>query len=99
MPTVDECLQHESNSFINSSHCTPCYWLPRGLHRQPLPVSSACTKNTPSFFLRLHCNPATMSSGQVLKAEKDFTKEADTTIPEAEKLGSVCLKCMLWKRN
>jgi 26S proteasome regulatory subunit N5 len=31
-----------------------------------------------------------MSSGAVLKADKDFTKEADAAIPEAEKLGSVC---------
>lgn len=30
-----------------------------------------------------------MSSGEVLKAEKDFTKEADVQIPEAEKLGQV----------
>ncbi|KAF2022335.1 hypothetical protein BU24DRAFT_338519 [Aaosphaeria arxii CBS 175.79] len=28
-----------------------------------------------------------MSSGQVLKAEKDFTKEVDKLLPEAEKLG------------
>jgi len=28
-----------------------------------------------------------MSSGEVLKAEKDFSKEADAQIPEAEKLG------------
>src|SRR5690242_14965220 len=30
-----------------------------------------------------------MSSGEVLKADKDFTKEADVQIPEAEKLGQV----------
>jgi 26S proteasome regulatory subunit N5 len=30
-----------------------------------------------------------MSSGQVLKADKDFTKEVDKALPEAEKLGSV----------
>lgn len=30
-----------------------------------------------------------MSSGEVLKAEKDFSKEADAQIPEAEKLGAV----------
>jgi len=30
-----------------------------------------------------------MSSGEVLKADKDFTKEADAIIPEAEKLGAV----------
>ena len=30
-----------------------------------------------------------MSSGQVLKAEKDFTKEVDKLIPEAEKLAKV----------
>jgi len=35
-----------------------------------------------------------MSSGQVLKAEKDFSKEVDKAVPEAEKLGSVCLKCL-----
>ena len=33
-----------------------------------------------------------MSSGEVLKAEKDFTKEADAQIPEAEKLGAVSVK-------
>jgi 26S proteasome regulatory subunit N5 len=32
-----------------------------------------------------------MSSGEVLKADKDFTKETDAAIPEAEKLGAVCL--------
>jgi 26S proteasome regulatory subunit N5 len=32
-----------------------------------------------------------MSSGEVLKADKDFSKEADVAIPEAEKLGSVCM--------
>jgi hypothetical protein len=32
-----------------------------------------------------------MSSGEVLKADKDFTKEVDAAIPEAEKLASVCL--------
>jgi len=36
-------------------------------------------------------DPATMSSGEVLKADKDFTKEVDAAIPEAEKLASVCL--------
>lgn len=30
-----------------------------------------------------------MSDGAVLKAEKDFTKEVDTAIPEAEKLAQV----------
>jgi 26S proteasome regulatory subunit N5 len=30
-----------------------------------------------------------MSSGPVLKADKDFTKEVDKALPEAEKLGSV----------
>jgi 26S proteasome regulatory subunit N5 len=30
-----------------------------------------------------------MAIGEVLKADKDFTKEADAAIPEAEKLGSV----------
>lgn len=30
-----------------------------------------------------------MSSGQVLKAEKDFTNEVDKLLPEAEKLGEV----------
>jgi hypothetical protein len=34
-------------------------------------------------------DPATMAIGEVLKADKDFTKEADAAIPEAEKLGSV----------
>jgi 26S proteasome regulatory subunit N5 len=32
-----------------------------------------------------------MSSGEVLKADKDFSKEADSQIPEAEKLGKVLL--------
>lgn len=32
-----------------------------------------------------------MSSGQVLKADKDFTKEVDKALPEAEKLGEVCI--------
>jgi 26S proteasome regulatory subunit N5 len=31
-----------------------------------------------------------MSAGEVLKADKDFTKEVDAAIPEAEKLASVC---------
>jgi len=30
-----------------------------------------------------------MSSGQVIKAEKDFTKEVDKLLPEAEELGKV----------
>jgi 26S proteasome regulatory subunit N5 len=30
-----------------------------------------------------------MSSGEVLKADKDFSKEVDKILPEAEKLGSV----------
>lgn len=34
-----------------------------------------------------------MSSGEVLKADKDFSKEADAQIPEAEKLGSVGSDC------
>jgi 26S proteasome regulatory subunit N5 len=34
-----------------------------------------------------------MSSGEVLKADKDFSKEADAAIPEAEKLGEVCTTC------
>jgi 26S proteasome regulatory subunit N5 len=32
-----------------------------------------------------------MSSGEVLKADKDFSKEADVAIKEAEKLGAVCV--------
>jgi hypothetical protein len=51
---------------------------PRQIHTKPL------TQN-------LHHNPATMSSGEVLKADKDFSKEVDKVIPEAEKLGSVSL--------
>lgn len=35
-----------------------------------------------------------MSSGEVLKADKDFTKEVDAAIPEAEKLGSVCVMAL-----
>jgi 26S proteasome regulatory subunit N5 len=30
-----------------------------------------------------------MSSGQVLKAEKDFTKEVDKVLPEAQELAKV----------
>ena len=30
-----------------------------------------------------------MSAGEVLKADKDFTKEVDAAIPEAEKLAAV----------
>jgi 26S proteasome regulatory subunit N5 len=30
-----------------------------------------------------------MSSAQVVKADKDFTKEVDKLLPEVEKLGSV----------
>jgi hypothetical protein len=37
----------------------------------------------------IHRSPATMSSGEVLKADKDFSKETDAAIPEAEKLGAV----------
>jgi 26S proteasome regulatory subunit N5 len=33
-----------------------------------------------------------MSSGEVLKADKDFSKETDAAIPEAEKLGAVRVK-------
>jgi 26S proteasome regulatory subunit N5 len=33
-----------------------------------------------------------MSSGEKLKADKDFSKETDSAIPEAEKLGAVCWK-------
>ena len=36
-----------------------------------------------------HASHATMSSGQVLKADKDFTKDVDKLLPEAEKLGTV----------
>jgi hypothetical protein len=35
-----------------------------------------------------------MSSGEVLKADKDFSKETDAAIPEAEKLGAVCLDAL-----
>jgi hypothetical protein len=38
-----------------------------------------------------------MSSGAVLKADKDFTKEADAAIPEAEKLASVCIPAHMIK--
>lgn len=40
-------------------------------------------------------NPATMSSGEVLKADKDFTKEVDAAIPEAEKLAAVCSELLI----
>lgn len=36
-----------------------------------------------------------MSAGEVLKADKDFTKEVDAAIPEAEKLASVCWTVIL----
>jgi len=32
-----------------------------------------------------------MSSGQVLKPDKDFTKEVDEQLPEAQKLAKVVL--------
>jgi 26S proteasome regulatory subunit N5 len=32
-----------------------------------------------------------MSDGQVLKAEKDFTKEVDKLLPEAQELAKVCI--------
>jgi 26S proteasome regulatory subunit N5 len=35
-----------------------------------------------------------MSSGEVLKADKDFSKETDAAIPEAEKLGAVWLSLL-----
>jgi hypothetical protein len=35
-----------------------------------------------------------MSSGQVLKADKDFSKEVDKLLPEAEKLGTVCISLL-----
>jgi len=45
-------------------------------------------------------NPATMSSGEVLKADKDFSKEVDAAIPEAEKLASVCLMAAwVWRHS
>jgi len=31
-----------------------------------------------------------MSSGEIVKADKDFSKETNAAIPEAEKLGAVC---------
>ena len=31
-----------------------------------------------------------MSSGEVLKAEKDFTKQVDELLPETEKLARAC---------
>jgi len=40
-----------------------------------------------------------MSSGQVLKADKDFTKEVDKALPEAEKLGSVGVLIAAWKQS
>jgi hypothetical protein len=47
-------------------------------------------EQVPEFSQSTHHNPATMSSGEVLKADKDFSKEVDVAIPEAEKLGAVC---------
>jgi hypothetical protein len=44
---------------------------------------------SPTSYISSHQPRATMSSGQVLKADKDFTKEVDKALPEAEKLGSV----------
>jgi len=41
-----------------------------------------------------------MSSGEVLKADKDFSKEVDAAIPEAEKLASVCLMAAwVWRHS
>ena len=53
-------------------------------HEQPPPrptpphLSSASTSNT----------TATMSDGSIIKADRDYTKETDSVIPEAEKLAS-----------
>lgn len=33
-----------------------------------------------------------MSDGTLFKAEKDFTKDADALIPEAQELAKVCLQ-------
>jgi 26S proteasome regulatory subunit N5 len=33
-----------------------------------------------------------MLSGQVLKADKDFTKEVDKQLPEAQQLAKVCIQ-------
>ena len=35
---------------------------------------------------------AIMSDGQIFKPDKDYTKEADKVIPEAQELAKVCLR-------
>jgi hypothetical protein len=54
------------------------------------PRSPGSFEYTRSSIHPTHHNPATMSSGEILKADKDFSKETDAAIPEAEKLGAVC---------
>jgi hypothetical protein len=95
---VDERLQHEPGSSIDHTHPLTSLRRPREFSHHPLSPRVCVVENTPSD-LRLHPDPATMSSGQVLKADKDFTKEVDTAIPEAEKLGSVCVGLLRWKQS
>jgi hypothetical protein len=40
-----------------------------------------------------------MSDGQVLKPDKDFSKEVDKQLPEAEQLAQVCYDIKLLKFN
>lgn len=69
------------------------------------PSDTAPTRSSSNFLLvffdyrrlfptyrKLHFEPrATMSSGETLKADKDFSKEVDKLVPEAESTGKVCL--------
>lgn len=78
--------QHESKQPICA---TPELLLTSAFNSSPL---SELKVGIPTNLPRTtHNNPATMPSGEVLKADKDFTKEADVAIPEAEKLGAVCI--------
>ena len=82
-------MQRELYSSITQYHHLSHFRIPCKVLETSSAPTSDHAKDTPSFA-QLRRNPATMSSGQVLKAEKDFTKEADKVIPEAEKLGTVC---------
>ena len=82
-------MQRELYSSITQYHRLSHFRIPCKVSEPSSASTSDPTEDT-SSFAQPRRNPATMSSGQVLKAEKDFTKEADKVIPEAEKLGSVC---------
>jgi hypothetical protein len=44
-------------------------------------------KSTPDNSIH---KTATMSEGKILKPDKDFSKEVDKQLPEAEQLAQVC---------